>query len=133
MQKCFYCSNKTDAMKTITVKKETLSCCDDECSARTLAFIGFTERAKVFFITGLVVSTVMILSLTFSVMFSALTGIILFCGGWALLGLTICIFPFATPQTFQWLGIRKTVILTRLVGILIIVTTPIWAIIIWRG
>lgn len=36
-----------------------------------------------------------------------------------LLGATIIKYPFATPQTNQWMGIRKAVLVARILGVVI--------------
>ena len=125
MKKCFYCNTKSEMPEIITFENESITICGDECSAKTISFIQFAERTKVFFVIGIVVSIVMTFGTIFAV-FSELVGLVLLCAGWSLLGLTICVFPLATPQTFQLLGIKKTVKLTRVIGVLIIATTPLW-------
>lgn len=37
-----------------------------------------------------------------------------------LLGLTVIRFPFSTPETIQWLGIKKSIHVTRTIGLLTI-------------
>ena len=39
----------------------------------------------------------------------------------ALMGLTMLLFPLATPQTFEIFGIYKTIWITRILGICVII------------
>ena len=130
MQKCFYCNKEIETPQSMTIENETFVCCSDKCSKKTLAFSQFVKRTKLFFGLGLFISLALLFGSTFSfILTNKQIGIILLCFGWVLLGLTICVFPFATPQTFQMLGIQKTELLVRIFGIIIIATTPILVIV----
>jgi len=55
-----------------------------------------------------------------------IAGSIMFCLGWAVIGLTMYIFPFVTPQTSQMMGIRKAIWVAKIIGIILIATTPLF-------
>ena len=125
MKKCFYCNRMIDTPNTISIKNEKIDCCDDLYSTKARAFINFAERTKFFFAISVTASILMAFGPLFPICSNAIRTILL-CIGWGLLGLTICVFPLATPETFQLLGVKKTIRLVRVVGCLLILITPIW-------
>lgn len=38
----------------------------------------------------------------------------------AFLEVIMIIFPFATPKTFKWFGIQKTILIVRILGVILI-------------
>ena len=129
MKKCFYCNKEIETPQPMTIEYETLICCSNECSNKTLAFYQFVKRTKLFFGLGLFIAFALLLGSSFLlILTNKQIGVTSFCFGYALIGLTVCVFPFATPQTVQMLGIRKVELLARIIGIIIIATTPILAV-----
>jgi hypothetical protein len=109
---------------------ETISftCCCGECESKALGFYRFFKKTKAIFITGII--------LVFALLFVAIlflsaghmgVGGIIMGGSVSLLGAVTAVFPFATPQTFAMLGIHKTVMLTRALGIAVTALGPVLA------
>ena len=130
MSKCVYCNKNTDTLHPVVVgkDKETVTCCCDDCDEKTLAFYQFVDRTKPLFIIGIVFSLLAIFAAVFVLTAKNLwLGGILLGSGFALLGLTVIIFPFGTPQTFELFGIRKTLWIVRIMGVIVILLSPLMA------
>lgn len=122
MTHCCYCGKAMDAPNPIVVGKdrEVVSCCSDACAERTRRFYGFVDRTLPLFWIGIILSTGMVMA---GSLFSAtgkaagLTSLLAGCG-LGLMGLVSILFPFGTPECFQWVGIRRTVWAVRALGAL---------------
>lgn len=128
--KCVYCNNEIHEPHAVVVGKEkdALTCCSETCVKKVLAFYRFFDRTKVFFFIGIAVSMILLfVSVFYLTVRQMLVGSIWMGASLALLGLIIVLFPFATPQTFNALGIRKTVWITRLIGLCVIALGPLLA------
>lgn len=51
--------------------------------------------------------------------------------GLALIGLDVLAFPFATPETFSIFGIKKAICVTRVLGVFIILISPLIGYLLW--
>lgn len=128
MNKCAYCHHEIHEPHPVVAGKEqaSLTCCSKTCAEKVLAFYSFFDRTKVFFFLGLaffmilLFGSVFLLSLKHMWMGSLLMG-----ASFVLLGLLVILFPFATPQTFDLLGIKKTVWVTRLLGLCVMALGPL--------
>jgi hypothetical protein len=119
MALCAYCSNDIETPHPVAVDKGTeLVCCSGECAGKTSEFLAFFRRFKPAFAAGLALSLVVLFAGVFVLSAQVkLIGGLLMGTGFSLMGLTVVLFPFATPQTFSMLNIRKAVRYTRLIGI----------------
>lgn len=127
MSKCIYCNKQIKHPYSITASKdkELVDCCSNECVNRTQTSFRFLDRSRPFFMVGIIISFIFILvSAVFLTISKLWIGSILLGTGFALLGLTVLIMPLATPQTFLVFGIKKTLIITRLIGLCIIIISP---------
>ena len=130
MGKCAYCNREVVGPVPTSVGEGTvLTCCCDDCKGRTLAFYRNFEKYKSLFIIGIILSVVLIFV---GVFVNAFTGsvfllAVFFASGLAALGLICLLFPFATPETFSLLGIKKTVLAVRVMGVVIILASPLVA------
>lgn len=125
---CAYCGRKSDILHTVAAGKDKtpLSCCSEGCEAKAKRFYGFFDHTKYIFLAGIAVSVIMLFVSVF--MLSAgntETGDSLIGISMSFLGVIVMVFPFATPQTFDLLGIRKTVLLTRILGVFVIALGPL--------
>lgn len=128
MCKCIYCNKQIEQPYSITagINKELLHYCSNECVNRTQASFRFLNRSRPFFTVGIIISIILILvSAIFLTISKMWIGSILLGTGFALLGLTVLIMPLATPKTFSMFGIKKTLIITRFVGLCIIIICPL--------
>lgn len=130
MVKCIYCNRKEKLLRPLTVGKEQtpVECCSEECAEKTRAFFAFFDRTKPLFFIGIGLSMALIFcSAVILTAVGLLPGGILMGAAFAVLGITALLFPFATPQTFAIFGIRKTLWLTRGLGLFCILIAPLIA------
>lgn len=134
MIKCFYCNNKTERPLTIQIgqDKETVTCCSDDCTQKALSFIQLYERKKYIFYTGIALSLVLLFAGVFTIIEVKIAGAALMGSALSLLGLTALLAPFATPQTYQLFGIKKTTRVTRIIGACVIILGPLLFILLIR-
>jgi len=122
MKKCDYCQDevRTDHI-VIGGQGGVLNCCSDACAEKALSFCQRFDRSKKYFIAGIVSAIVILfISVFFLSAGSMDIGAVLMALSLSILGAMMIVFPFATPQTFASLGIRKTVVVTRALGICMI-------------
>lgn len=130
MNKCVYCHREIRELRLVTVGKEQepLACCGEDCARGTLQFYRFFERTKAVFLAGITVSMALLFAGVILLSMRRMQpGAYAMGAAMSLLGLIILLFPFATPQTFNLLGIRKTVWFVRLLGVAIIALGPLTA------
>ena len=129
MSRCAYCHRDIEIPHTASQPDgEPLPCCSEDCIERLDAFYGFFEHTKILFFAGIVLSILLLLVSAFLLLLRhMLPGSILFGSSLSLLGLIVTIFPFATPQTFAMLGVRRTLLVTRLLGVVIFLSGPLMA------
>ena len=125
MNKCAYCGGevKTPHIVKAGKKEEILTCCSEECGKKASAFCKFAGRFLPVFWVCVVISFVLLISSMFAKSYAytlCYAGLILIC-------LTGVVFPFATSMTFSALGIKKTVILTRSIGVVGLIAVIIMA------
>lgn len=127
MDKCFYCNKKIEFPLPVEVGKDKkiVNCCNDDCAKKVLAFYHFFEQKKILFYIGITLVMILLFVGPIVIFKMKLLGNILLGLSLFLMGLTFLLFPFATPQTFQMLGIKKTIWLVRIIGICIIVLSPL--------
>jgi hypothetical protein len=98
----------------------------DECKEKIEAFYvsAYGKRGIAIFL-GLLAAAFLLVVLGFILDFRLLIG------GLTLLGLDVIVFPFGTPQTLSYLGIRKAVILIRVIGLVIMLATQFFWLLYW--
>lgn len=114
--KCSYCGSVIDNNEEF---------CNDQCKHEYKEFNKFLEKRKNFFgvlvaisiIVTFVGSIVTVANVTFGISTVAMA-MFLLCG-------TMLVLPFGTPETFERLGVKKTVLLVRSLSIIIIIVTII--------
>lgn len=131
MSKCVYCNKNVEIPHPLVVEKDVdvVTCCSDECVNKTREFSKFANRSKPLFLIGIILSVGIVFCGVFIEMFTqsiSMLSILMACG-LAFMGLTIIIFPLATPETFSMFGIKKTVVFTRILGIVVIAIAPLLA------
>lgn len=114
--KCPYCN------KTLTYDKDY---CDEQCKDNYIKFINYSQKWSKIFIGSIVLVCIStFLCALISIPNKALGEFILSMT-FAFLGLIMIIFPFATPETFKWFGVQKTILIVRILGIILILFATI--------
>jgi hypothetical protein len=124
MSKCAYCNKEIETLHPVIAGKDKVqfTCCSDGCENKSVEFFIFFDRHKPHFIIILVIAMIAFFAAVITLTCRKLMiGSILMSFGLALFGLDVLLFPFATPETFSIFGIKKAVLLTRILGALIIV------------
>lgn len=122
-QRCLWCGKSgKESYKEITMRvkyakppEEKTIVCSDICEHQVTKTTEFIEKGAAFYLIGT------ILGLTFSLL-GAFISPILTGNGVILLGITLFIFPFVTPQTVKILGLKNGMICGRIMGIIILIT-----------
>ncbi len=130
MNKCAYCHEEVGDPHSVVAGKEkdSLICCSDTCAEKTRSFYNYFDQTKVFFFIGLAISMVLLFVSVILLSIKHMWNGSIFMGvSISLLGLIVLLFPFATPQTFSFLGIRKAIWVTRLIGIGVMALGPFLA------
>lgn len=96
---------------------EQMLICSEACETHLRESQVWIEEKIPLFLAGLVLS---VLSVLVGVFVKSLTLYLLW-GGVALLGLTVVLFPFVTPQTIQIFGFAKGLWVGRITGMVILV------------
>jgi hypothetical protein len=110
----------------MTIGAHKGSCCSDDCFERAAGYRLFVRRFKILFAAGLGLSALLIFVSIFWFSMAETIGVALFTIGWMLLGVVTFMFPFVYPQTIEMMGIKKGMRMSRLVGIIVILATPLW-------
>jgi hypothetical protein len=117
--KCLWCGIKKEDLfeEEIKYKNQILKAyfCNKKHINETIKFIQFAEKHYWHFFIGIIVFFIvgLIIMLNGFINLGALIAL-------AGLGLTIIIFPFATPQTNELLGLKRSIIIVRFLGIICI-------------
>ncbi|AFA50078.1 hypothetical protein [Acetobacterium woodii] len=128
MNKCAYCHNEIHEPHPVVAGKnqDSLVCCSESCVEKVLAFYNFFDRTKIFFFIGLTLFMILLFGSVFLLSLKNMwLGSLLMGSSFGLLGLLVILFPFATPQTFDLLGIQKTISVTRLLGLFVLALGPL--------
>lgn len=94
--------------------------CSDECERKVSDTCKFIEKGIFFFVIGLIIGTLMSLATIFNPIIGKNLMPITIIGVF-ILGITLIITPFVTPQTVQLLGLRKGMLSGRICGIIVII------------
>ncbi|MDP4152778.1 MAG: hypothetical protein Q8865_04950 [Bacillota bacterium] len=122
MEKCLYCGKSIETPHTATAgkKNEPITCCCETCVKKAQRFYRYVDFTLPFFWLGVIASICLIVYTAFTT-----PNLMYVWGGLSLLGLTALLFPFATPETFSMLGIKKAAIITRILGAAIMIAGAI--------
>ena len=130
MSRCFYCNTKKEMFITgarpKNEKMRKFKYCCDNCVSKTDAFMDFADRTRATFWTGISFAALLcILGIVLSDFFHTIAMICLMIS-FFVLGLTIIFFPHATPEAFAILSIKKTLILAKILGTALVLSSPMW-------
>jgi predicted nucleic acid-binding Zn ribbon protein len=111
-KKCAYCNKLTTDDKIY---------CDDKCENYFNKFQSFFKKYKVFFVILIAMNIIVAIVGSIITITNLQLGISITCIGIMILSGTIIVLPFATPETFSKLGIKKTILIIRLLGLLLLI------------
>ena len=111
--KCIWCNKPCESEVTVRDGEETHACCSEECKQEAEKFLRFAKRFSPLFLGLIIVIIVALLAL--SVTAPRLISIPM-----AAMGCVILFLPFCTPQTVQALGLKKSILVGRILGIIVI-------------
>ena len=126
-KKCLYCDDLLKNPYSIKIGDLMSDFCNAGCSNRATAFFKYMKRAKIFFYMLIIIAIMLVLSsIVFAMLENTQKTVLLLLFGVFLSGLTMCIFPFATPESIQGLGIRRSKHIVRTFGVIfLLITVPI--------
>ena len=111
--KCIWCNKPCETDITVEDKDGVYSCCSEECRQKTEKFLRFAKRFTPLFLGLMAVIVVALIAL--SVTAPRLISIPM-----AAMGCVILFLPFCTPQTVQAVGLKKSVLIGRIMGVIVI-------------
>lgn len=122
--KCMYCNKKIPGeMENGIIEKidgMTCSFCSETCKEDCEKFLGFAKKYEKLFLALVFIPMIIC---TFA---SFILGEWVVCLMIVILGATLTLFPFCTPQTIQLTGVKKSVLIGRILGIALIVGGIFW-------
>lgn len=92
----------------------TCSFCSEACKEDCKKFLGFAKKYEKLFLALVIIPMIIC---TFA---SLVLGEWVVCLMLVILGATLTLFPFCTPQTIQLIGVKKSVLIGRILGIALI-------------
>jgi len=124
--KCVYCKRIADEniLVDLVIGSGELHYCSETCKYETKKHIEAVNKHKGLFL-GLTLGTTLAMVLVngLIIAFNLRTQLMTLTtsGAVAIIGIAIIIFPFSTPQTVQWLGVKNAKAVARILGLLLIV------------
>lgn len=122
--KCMYCNKKIPGeMENGIIKKiDGMTCtfCSETCKEDCEKLLGFAKKYEKLFLALVIIPMIIC---TFA---SFILGEWVVCLMIVILGATLTPFPFCTPQTIQLTGVKKSVLIGRILGIALIVWGIFW-------
>ena len=121
MDKCIYCNRKAESLCDFTItsgnEQEKYKGCSNECTSKATSYLNYTNKyTKLFWLAIAFSLAVAFMGVFFDgVFFDALSAV-----GVLLLGVTTISFPFATPQTVYFFGIRISKLACRVLGLAVV-------------
>lgn len=114
LRKCSLCGKKTTTREVFIDghPPERLSVCSDSCEQSLREFVSHYRATRWYLLSGMLMIT--LAAAVFALMGAAhLLPLCL-----TSFGLLIILFPFATGETIELMGVRKSVVLVRVIGLL---------------
>lgn len=122
--KCMYCNKKIpgEMENGIIEKIDGMTCtfCSETCKEGCEKFLSFAKKYEKLFLALVIIPMIIC---TFA---SLILGEWVVCLMIVILGATLTLFPFCTPQTIQLTGVKKSVLIGRILGIALIVGGIFW-------
>lgn len=102
--KCKYCNNESN-----------FQYCDDVCKQKYEEFKSYCERYKYLFLALIAIEILGLLLIT--LLITSGDFYLYMCVWIIAMGITMYVFPFATPETIDMIGVKKCIKLIRVIGI----------------
>jgi len=114
LRKCSWCGRKTTAEEVFIDghPPERLSACSDSCEQSLREFVSYYRATKWYLLSG------MLIIMLAAAVFALVGAVHLLPLCLTSFGLLITLFPFATGETIELMGVRKSVVLVRVIGLL---------------
>jgi len=108
-------------------------CCSEECKKEVEEFSEYVNKNAVKFLILILSGAFSFVPFLFLGVFikNNIFGIMSMSCPLIIIGITVIKYPFSTPETNSFFGIRKTIKLTRIIGIIFIVISILIPIIIY--
>lgn len=120
---CLNCKSPEVVGQIELSKYEKIDYCSDSCKTEIENFMGYWQRNQKWFCISLgIILFLMPLFLLFSP--DSNKDFVLLVQ-FALMGILMIKFPFGTPETNKWLGLKRTIALTKGFGVLLVVSVLI--------
>lgn len=111
--KCIWCNKSCESDITVHDDDGTYACCSEECKQKAEKFLHIVKRFSPLFIGLILVCVVTAIVLSFTVPHFASLPV-------AAMGFVALFLPFCTSQTVQVLGLKKSAVIGRISGIILI-------------
>lgn len=107
--KCKYCNKTFNQIESDNIKEY----CSVECMKKSNCFFIFYKKYKVIYFFLILFSVIFLMLPAFEIANKSLVPY-----GLLLLGITLLIFPFPTPQGVEKYGLQKSKIIVRIISII---------------
>lgn len=116
--RCMNCNKKIPGgiENAVVEKIDGLTCsfCSEDCKEDCGKFLNYARKYEKLFLALVIIPMIIC---TFA---SLILGEWVVCLMLVILGATLTLFPFCTPQTIQLIGVKKSVLIGRILGIALI-------------
>jgi len=112
---------KPEDARPLAIKTLNAACCCDDCFKNATAYVNMVKKFKVPFAVALAVAAFLML---YPMLMRELNFVLLTLG-WVLMGATMTAFPFMMAQTMEAVGIKQGMKTGRIVGLVILLSTPV--------
>ena len=121
--RCLWCGQAVDGeLRQMSIefrgKQFEAIVCSQACESQVTTTIAFIQRTAPFFIGGMVLGLLMVVSSIFGRAFLPVMA-----AGMLVIGATIVVFPFVTPQTNKIFGMQKGLRVGRILGVVFLLGT----------
>ncbi|MGL4774040.1 MAG: hypothetical protein ACRC2K_10775 [Clostridium sp.] len=121
-RRCGYCGKKLNG--DLIVREENFFC-NKDCIEEYDKFKELVERKSKSFIISIVLSLALMFIGMLTVAINEIIGVVVISIGTLILFGSMIVFPFATPETVKLIGIKKSVMLVRILAIIAIIISII--------
>lgn len=108
--KCSYCGKQTP---------QDEKTCSQTCSEKAEAYIRRAKKRKKGYLAAVSVGGIGVMAGAMAIAFNSFLGYGLLGGGTIAFGLVLLLFGYGTPELYEKFGIRKTFLLVRAVGLVL--------------
>lgn len=111
--KCLWCNKPCENDIPIKDDEETYACCSVECKIKAEKFLKYAKKTGPIFL-------ILTIACIVTILIGSVSNHKIVYYSMAAMGVIVLIFPFCTPQTTQVVGLKKSILIGRCLGILVI-------------